>query len=391
MNDVLPALLERLTAELPAAIALRHDLHRHPDLSGDEAGTLNRVLQAMPGMAGVRRVAGTGAVLRVGASGPSVAVRAELDGLPVTEATGLPWASTRPDVMHACGHDVHLAALVALARAVAAGESPGTLIGILQPREESAPSGAYDIAISGALEQEQVHAVIGAHVQPALPPGTVACTPGAVNASNDEFTIVVEGRGGHAAYPHRAADPVLALAQLVLSLQSVVCRGLDPLAPAVISVTMLSAGRAVNVIPKLATAEGTLRALDPGTRRVVQAAMRQTVALVARAHGCEGHIDVREGEPALVNDALLAHRAAPLLQRLGSEVDSSYRSMGADDFAHYGERLPSLMMFVGTGGAQLHTPAFAPGDEHVEQVARALLAGYLAATADGPRGAAPTR
>jgi len=165
----LPNLLERLTAELPAAIALRHDLHRHPDLSGGEEGTLNRVLLAMPGMASVRRVAGTGAVLRVGASGPSVAVRAELDGLPVTEATGLPWASTRPDVMHACGHDVHLAALVAVARAVAAGESPGTLIGILQPREESAPSGAYDIAISGALEQEQVHAVIGAHVQPALP------------------------------------------------------------------------------------------------------------------------------------------------------------------------------------------------------------------------------
>lgn len=374
-------LLERLTAELPAAIALRHDLHRHPELSGDEAGTLDRVLQVLPELAGFQRVAGTGAVIRVGAAGPSVAVRAELDGLPVTEATGLPWASQHPGVMHACGHDVHLAALVALTRAVAAGNSPGTLVGILQPREESAPSGAYDIATSGVLEAEQVHAVIGAHVQPALPTGTVACTPGAVNASNDEFTIVVQARGGHAAYPHRTADPVVALAQVVLSLQAVVSRGLDPLAPAVISVTMLSAGSAVNVIPPLATAQGTLRALDPDTRHAVQAAMRQTVVLVARAHGCEGHLDLRGGEPALVNDDVLARGAAPFLRRLGNEVDSNYRSMGADDFAHYGERLPSLMMFVGTGGAQLHTPDYAPGDEHVEQVARALLAGYLAATA----------
>lgn len=390
MSDVLSTMLERL-AELPDAIALRHDLHRHPELSGDEGGTLDRVLQAMPGTAVVRRVAGTGAVLRVGAAGPSVAVRAELDGLPVTEATGLPWTSRYADVMHACGHDVHLAALVALARAVAADEPPGTLIGILQPREESAPSGAYDIAISGVLEQEQVHAVIGAHVQSALPPGTLACTPGAVNASNDEFTIVVEGRGGHAAYPHQTVDPVVALAQVVLSLQSVVSRGTDPLSPAVISVTKLSAGRAVNVIPRLATAEGTLRTLDPNTRRAVQAAMHQTVLLVARAHGCEGRLDLREGEPALLNDALLARRTSPLLQRLGIEVDSSYRSLGADDFAQYCERMPALMMFVGTGGAQLHTPAFAPGDEHVEQVARALLAGYLAATAGGPRGAAPSR
>lgn len=388
MNDS-SILLERLAAELPAAVALRHDLHRHPDLSGDEAGTLERVLQVMPGKAVVRHVAGTGAVLRVGPAGPSVAVRAELDALPVTEATELPWASERPGAMHACGHDVHLAALVALTRAVAATETPGTLISILQPREESAPSGAYDIATSGTLEQEQVQAVIGAHVQPALPPGTVACTAGAVNASNDEFTIVVTAPGGHAAYPHRTADPVVALAHVVVSLQSVVSRGLDPLAPAVISVTMLTAGRAVNVIPPMATAEGTLRALDADTRRSVQAAMRQTVALVSRAHGCAGHIDLREGEPALVNDAPLVDRAAPILQRFGSEVDGGYRSMGADDFAYYGERLPSIMMFVGTGGAELHTPAFAPGDEHVGQVARVLMAGYLAAVAQVSRGVAP--
>lgn len=381
MTGALRDLRERLSAEVPAAVELRHDLHRHPDLSGDEAGTLARVLQALPGAASAGSVAETGAVLRIGGAGPAVAVRAELDALPVHEATGLPWASQRPGAMHACGHDVHLAALVALARAVAATEHPSPLLVVLQPREESAPSGAHDIAVSGLLEQERVCAAVAAHVQPALPVGTVACTAGAVNASNDEFTVVVEGEGGHAAYPHRTADPVVALAQVVLGLQSVVSRGTDPLLPAVISVTMLSAGSAVNVIPGRATAQGTLRALDPGTRRSVQAAMHDTVSLVARAHGCDGRLEVREGEPALLNDAALARRTAPLLQQLGWAVDADHRSMGADDFAHFSERLPSLMMFVGTGGGQLHTPSFAPPDEHVEHVAQALLAGYLAAGA----------
>lgn len=381
MTGALTALRQRLSAELPAAVELRHQLHRHPDLSGDEGGTLTRVLEALPGATAARPVAGTGALLRIGGAGPAVAVRAELDALPVTEATGLPWTSQRAGVMHACGHDVHLAALVALARAVAATEHASPLLVVLQPREESAPSGAQDIADSGLLEQEQVCAAVGAHVQPALPVGTVACMAGAVNASNDEFTVVVEGEGGHAAYPHRTVDPVVALAQIVLGLQSVVSRGTDPLLPAVISVTMLSAGRAVNVIPARATADGTLRALDPGTRRSVQAAMHDTVSLIARAHGCDGRLEVREGEPALVNDASLARRTGPLLQQFGCAVDSDYRSMGADDFAHFSVLLPSLMMFVGTGGAQLHTAGFAPADEHVERVAQALLAGYLAACA----------
>jgi amidohydrolase len=384
MTGALSNLRERLSVEAPAAVELRHELHRHPDLSGDEAGTLARVLQALPDAAAARPVADTGAVLRIGGAGPAVAVRAELDALPVTEATGLPWASQRPGTMHACGHDVHLAALVALARAVAAAEHPSPLLVVLQPREESAPSGAQDIVLSGLLQQEEVHAVIGAHVQPALPGGTVVCTPGAVNASNDEFTIVVEGSGGHAAYPHETVDPVVALAQVILSLQTVVSRSTDPLAAAVVSVTMLSAGRAQNVIPPLATAGGTLRTLGPSTRRSVQTAMRHVISLTARAHGCEGRLELSEGEPTLVNDGDLARRTAPLLQRLGSTVDSSYRSMGADDFAHFSTVAPSLMMFVGTGGAQLHTPAFAPADDHVEQVARALLAGYLAAAAGQP-------
>lgn len=379
MTDTLAALLERLTAELPAAVELRHELHRHPELSGDEAGTLARVLQALPGAGAVRHVAGTGAAVRIGGAGPSIAVRAELDALPVTEATGLPWASLRPGLMHACGHDVHLASLVALARAVAVGEAPAPLLVLLQPREESAPSGAHDIALSGLIEQEEVCAVIGAHVQPALPIGTTACTAGPVNASNDEFTIVVEGRGGHAAYPHRTVDPVLAVAQVVLSLQGVVSRATDPLAAAVISVTMLSAGRAVNVIPALATAEGTIRTLEPGLRRATQAAMRDVVRLVARAHGCQGSLEVRDGEPALVNDAELARATALVLQRLGSQVDTNHRSMGADDFAHFCKVVPSLMMFVGIGAGQLHTPGFAPRDEHVADVSRALLAGYVAA------------
>ncbi|WP_132876418.1 M20 metallopeptidase family protein [Tamaricihabitans halophyticus] len=381
VRDLLAALSEQIDRELPGAIELRHELHRLPELSGAEARTRDRVLDALPAELARTSVADTGAVLRIGGPGRSVAVRAELDGLAVTERTELPWASTRPGVMHACGHDVHLAALVALCRAAHAVDVPVPLVGILQPREETYPSGARDIAESGVLTEHQVRATIGAHVQPLLPDGTVACVPGAVNASCDEFTITVRGSGGHAAYPQLTRDPVLGLTQVVVAAQSLVSRRMDPMATAVLSVTTLDAGAAPNVTPDIATARGTIRAMNETARQQLHAELAELVERVAEAHGCAGELAVHGGEPVLHNDPRITEGTARYLRAQDITVDEVLRSAGSDDFAYFSACYPSLMMFVGThgGSERLHSATFAPDDEHIRQVARAMLAGYLGA------------
>jgi amidohydrolase len=374
-------LLRQLELEVAAVVPLRHAVHQDPHPSSEEGPTLERVLGWMPAGGQVHAVAGQGAVVRVGGGGPSVAARAELDALRMTEETGLPWASRNPGVMHACGHDVHLAALAALACAVAAAGGPAPLVAILQPREEDYPSGARDVRDSGVLAAGEVAAVIGAHVQPTLPGGTVACTPGSVNASCDDFTVTVRGQGGHAAYPHRTSDPVLALCEVVTGLQSLVSRRIDPLHGGVLSVTMINGGTAPNVIPGWATARGTIRAMTGQARSVLHEGVRELSAAVAQAFGCQAEVRITEGEPVLVNDDDLAHATQRRLRELGVTVDDSLRSAGSDDFSYYSDMMPGLMIFVGTGHARetLHSPGFAPDDSVIGDVARALLAAYLAA------------
>jgi amidohydrolase len=368
-----------LDAELLRAVDLRRRLHEMPDLSGDEGPTLQVVLDAMPAALTATPVADTGAVVRVGDGGPAVGVRGELDALAVTEDSGLAWASRRAGVMHACGHDVHLAALVALVRAVHVVGGPVPLLAVLQPREETYPSGASDIADSGILEAERCAVMIGAHVQPTLPGGVVSCTPGAVNASADEFTVTVHGRGGHAAYPHLTRDPVVALAHVVVAVQSVVSRSVDPMSSAVVTVSTLAAGAAPNVVPGHAVARGILRAMSDQDRALLHARLCEVASAVAEANGCTAEVAIERGEPVLENDAGLAASARGLLSALGLRPDSALRSMGSDDFAFFSARMPALMSFVGVGrSAGLHSPAFAPGDDSVRHVAYAMLAGYLA-------------
>jgi amidohydrolase len=282
--------------------------------------------------------------------------------------------------MHACGHDVHLAALVALGRAARGVELPAALLAVLQPREEANPLGAPDVVASEEFLAREPRAVIGAHLQHQVPPGTVAAAGGTVNAAADEFEIRVEGTGGHAGYPHLAVDPVPALCQVVLAVQQIVSRRTDPTHAVVVSVGTLEAGQAPNVIPGHATARGSLRALDEADRPAVHQALREIVDHTCRAHGCHGSVTIEEGEPALVNDATLAAASWPRLREAGMTVDTSFRSCGADDFAYYARAAPSLMMFVGVGGpVSLHHPRFLPDDAAVGRVAAAMLAGYLAA------------
>jgi amidohydrolase len=370
-----------LSAELDGAIRLRHELHAAPDLSGAEGPTAAAVAAAL-GDPGTPQVAGTGRVLRIGsATGPSVAVRGELDALPVTEQTGAPWAAPA-GTMHACGHDVHLAALSALGRAARAVELPVALLAVLQPREETFPSGALDIVGSGVLQDHRACAVIGVHLQHALPAGTIGAATGAVNASSDELEITVTGTAGHAGYPHLAVNPVPALCAAVLALQQASSRLTDPTHTVALSVGAVTAGRAANVIPETATALASLRTFDDADRSRLHQELAQIVASTCAGYGCRGELKITLGEPPLVNDPALTTASWPWLARAGFTVADDFRSCGADDFSYYSQCAPALMLFTGTPDAvTLHHPKFLPPDEMVGEVARAMLAGYLGALA----------
>ncbi len=383
MTELFLKLRAAVADELPAATALRHRLHADPRLSGDEADTAVEVVRALdigPG----QEVAGTGRVVRIGDDGPCIALRAELDALPLTERTGVPWAS-RHGVMHACGHDVHLAALVAVCRAAARIGVDVPILAVLQPREEGSPSGAEDVVRSGVLAEHEAGTIVAAHVQPRLSDGVVAVTPGPVNAATDEFEVTITGHGGHAGYPHTTRDPVLTLCQVVVSLQQVASRRFDPVLGAVCSVGQIAGGSAPNIVPETATARGTVRVMRDSERATAAALVTDIVRHVAAAHGCEGHVRFDPGEPVLENDPVLAADAAGLLAATGVTVDHGFRSYGADDFSHFGAVARGLMLFVGTTppGTEnvpgLHHGRFLPPDEMIGRTADALLAGYLAA------------
>jgi amidohydrolase len=387
-TDLLRTLLDLLTEELSQAIELRERLHAMPEPSHKERVTAHLVAQAL-GAGGVESVARTGLLARVGPPGEAVAVRAELDALPIEEETGASFAATN-GFMHACGHDVHMAALAALFRAAggAAESLPKSLVALLQPSEEAYPAGADLIVREGVLA-EGTGAVVAVHVHPEVPWGSVSVEAGPVNASSDNLRIVLEGSGGHGAYPHRAHDPILALSHVVVALQALVSRRLDPMHAAVFSVGWVRAGSAENVIPGTAEAGGTLRALDPEDREPLRKMAHEIVAHTAQAHGCTARVEVTEGEPATVNDPALAEAARSLLPEAGFEVGPAMRSCGSDDFGFYGLTSPTLMMFVGLRGAPgtpnvpLHHPRFLPTGEAVGAVARAQAVAFVAAASGG--------
>lgn len=388
MSDLWTRWTRAIAGELPAAVELRHAVHADPRASGDEEDTARLVAEALGAGDGVR-VAKTGrAILLPGApDGPAIALRAELDALPVLEGTGVPWAS-ESDLMHACGHDVHLAALVAVGRAAVRVGVPRPILALLQPREETSPPGALDIVESGVLAESGADTVIGAHVQPRIAHGTVSAVPGPVNASTDEFEVTLHGQGGHAGYPHLLRDPVLALSQLVVSLQQLASRRIDPVFGAVCSVGRIQAGTAANVVPNSATAFGSLRLMREKDRESALESLAEIVHGTAKAHGCTAELRISPCEPVLNNDPALAAAAQGWLGRAGFAVDDQFRSFGADDFAHYcGGATRGLMLFVGLGDTagvpSLHDERFLPRDEAVTHVAHALVAGYLAAL-EGP-------
>jgi amidohydrolase len=383
-SKLLRALLDAVDAEVSAAVELRHALHAHPEEGHDEEKTSELVVDAL-GPDGLQRVAGTGVWSVVGSGGRQpVVLRAELDGLRIPEETGASFAADNGR-MHACGHDVHMAALVAVRRAAAALELPRPLVALFQPSEEAYPSGAEQLVKEEALNRLDPCAVLGVHVHPDVPWRSVSVAPGPINAASDMLEITVQGSGGHAAYPHRARDPVLAISHVIVALQQVVSRRADPVHGVVLTIGEVHAGSAENVIPARATARGILRTLSPNERTPLREAVGDIVETVARSSGCLGSVVWTEGEPPLVNDGRLAARVRHILVEAGFGLATEMRSCGADDFGFYAEVAPILMMFLGLQGHRemadhpLHHPRFLPPDDAVGATARAMAAAYVGA------------
>ena len=384
IDALLRRLLSGIERELPRAVELRHRLHAHPELAHAEQWTAAVVAQELPVES--IPVAGTGRMAHIGPRlGGAVAVRAELDGLPIKERTDAPYKAAG-GVMHACGHDVHMAALIALARAAhELGDSlPRPLLAIFQPSEEAYPSGAQELA-GDELRTLAPAAVVAAHVHPGLPWGTVALDPGTVNASCDNIEITVEGEASHGAYPHLGHDPVLAIAHIVVGLHSQIARRVDPQDPAVLTIGVLEGGNAENVIPMEARARGSLRAHRPRDRAVLRRMVEEIVSGIASAHGCRATVTLTTGEPALENDPVIVARARELLSSAHLKPAPEWRSCGSDDFAFFGELAPLAMGFVGLEGAEgftarpLHHPELLPPDAAVAAVARVQAILYAAA------------
>ncbi len=364
-------------------VALRRTLHADPELSLQETRTAER-LEGTLGELGVEdviRVAGTGVVGRVPGrdrKAPPVAVRGDIDALPITEDTGLPFASRNEGVMHACGHDVHASWTVAAARLLQAAPAAGDVLVVLQPAEETG-EGAAAVLATGVLDD--VSAIFGAHVDLTFEVGQAMVQEGAVGAAADRFEVELLGQGAHGARPHQGLDPIVGAAQVVSALQTVVSRRAPPDQPAVVTVGAMEAGTAHNVIPDRAVLKGTLRSLDPGVRQLLADEVRHVAESVALACRLEARVRMLQGTPAVLNDALAtawAREAAASVIGAEAVKPLPVANMGGEDFAFYQERIPGCFIRVGARlpgnpvvGA--HTPYFAPAEEAIF-VGGALLA-----------------
>ncbi len=384
----LDAKIDRLAAEAEQqAIAWRRDLHQHPELSNCEVRTAGVVADHLRqlGLQVRTQVAHTGVVgvLRGGRPGPVVALRADMDALPVTEALDLPFASKvkaeyngrQVGVMHACGHDVHTAVLMAVAQVLAQmrEELPGTVKFLFQPAEEGAPEGqqggAKLMIQEGALENPKPEVIFALHVNPNFPAGTLAYRPGATMANQDNLRIVVRGRQTHGAVPWGGTDPVVAASQIVLGLQTIVSRQVDlPLAPAVITIGSIHGGVRANIIPDEVEMVGTIRTFEPQMRSDIFERVRKTAALIAQSSGAAADVAIDPGYPVTFNDPNLTARMVPVLETVIGKGRAVVMppSTGAEDFSYYQQKIPGLYFFLGVTPAgsdcqkapMLHSPRF---------------------------------
>ncbi|NEW97319.1 M20 aminoacylase family protein [Rhodopseudomonas sp. BR0G17] len=370
--------INRVADLQPDIAAWRRTLHQQPELMYDVEGTAAFVAERLrefgcdevvtglgrTGVVGVirgARQAGTGDLKAIG-------LRADMDALPIVEATGLPYASKVPGKMHACGHDGHTAMLLGAARYLAETRNfAGDAVMIFQPAEEGG-AGAAAMIDDGLMERFGIDQVYGMHNGPGIPVGAFAISPGPVMAATDAIDIRIEGHGGHAARPHLCVDPVLAGAQLITALQGIVSRNVDPFEAAVLSMCEFHAGNARNVIPQYAELKGTVRTMTAEVRDMVEQRVRDVVAGVAQVTGTRIELTYDRGYPVLVNHMAETDVAIQVARDIAGEsnVVPLPPLMGAEDFAYMLEKRPGAFVFIGNGdSAGLHHPAYDFNDEAI--------------------------
>ena len=350
-------------------------LHEHPELAYEEFETTARLRAAFERF-GIRVLdvpIETGLVAAVGSGEkPIVALRTDIDALPVTEATELSYRSVYEGKMHACGHDFHMAAVLAAALLLKEQEKElrGTVYIVCQPAEE-APGGARRVLDTGVLND--VTAIFGIHTRPIYPVGTFGLSEGGMMASVDKFELTFTGVGTHAAQPDRGCDPVVMAAQFVTAAQTIVSRNVNPLRPAVLSVTHIEAGNTWNVLPECARMEGTIRLFDADDRALVKRRMEELAAGIAAGFGGRAEISFTAGPPAVVNTPRRAALAREAAAEEGFTVVDAAPWMAGEDFAYYQESMESCFAFVGTGlGPENHHPQFMVDPAGISQTARYL-------------------
>lgn len=350
------SLTEAAGAQLDGAVELRRRIHRHPELGLENPRTQEVILDALDGL-GLDVTTGTAttsvvATMDGGAPGPTLVLRADTDGLPMHEDTGLDYASTVDDTMHACGHDAHVAMLVGAARILHArrGDLAGRVAFAFQPGEEG-HHGARVMLEEGLLDGDGApSAAFALHITPTIPTGWLATRPGPFMASADKLQITVTGRGGHASMPHQALDPIPVACEIVGAVQAMVTRAVDAFDPAVVTIAKIEAGTTNNVIPEVAHLTGTVRTVSEATRSLVLDRLRRLAVGIADAHGAEATVDIEPGYPVTVNDDDFAAFA----EDVAAEVTGADRAlrmptpvMGAEDFSYWLQRIPGAMTFLG--------------------------------------------
>nr|PZN83908.1 MAG: amidohydrolase [Pseudomonadota bacterium] len=360
--------------QLEELTEFRRDLHRNPEVLYDLERTAARVADALRAagvdevVTGIGRTGVVGVIRgRSDTRGRVIGLRADMDALPITEETGAPWASTKPGMMHACGHDGHTTMLLGAARHLAESRAfDGTVVVIFQPAEEGG-AGAKAMMDDGLFERFPVQEIYGLHNWPGLPVGHFAIRSGPIMASLDEIRIRVDGIGGHAAFPHSTVDPVTVTAALVQAVQTIVSRNVDPLKSAVVSITTIHGGDAFNIIPSTVTLTGTVRTLEEGVRDLVEKRLRKAVSGIADAFEAKAELDYIRNYPVTVNNSEQvekAVRAAVEVSGAANVITDVPPSMVGEDFAFMLGVVPGAFIFAGNGpSAGLHNPKYDFNDE----------------------------
>ena len=371
-------------------IELRHQIHQYPELGNRETKTAKLAADHLQSLGIEVRtgIAHTGVVgiLKGGKPGPIIAVRADMDALPVTEETDLPFKSTvrttynglDVGVSHACGHDVHTAVLMGVASVLAdlRDEIPGTVMFVFQPAEEGPPpgeeGGAQLMVKEGVFEDPRPEAVFGLHTNSLMPVGKVGYTIGPALAAVDSYRITISGKQTHGASPHQGIDPVVMAAQAVLAFQTIVSRTLDPIQPAVVTVGMIHGGERSNIIPREVKMQGTVRTYDPGVRDTIERRMGEILDGVTRAGLGSYQLEYNRGTPATINNAELSQMMAPTLTAVLGEVHVTEvpPTMGGEDFAYFANEVPGFFYRLGTlkdgtVSGPHHSPMFRADDDSV--------------------------